>query len=276
MRTLLVVCLAVVLGVVVGYAVVFDPPSFDSLARKPVGPLPDVPPPAVEDSSDRVQETMPTSPEPSVEESAEPSRPVLWVEQEAELREKPDPDAERVRRDLETTRVSVDFRSTPIEEVARALAEQSGAEIAVAIRCYEERTRAELQVTLESRTASIAEALDLVCEREKLVWWVEGEKVTIAPTLPRPEIVEVRYPLGDSPEKLLGHEPDGIADLIREKVDPAVWDEMGKVRREGYVDRDCVLVVRAPKATQRKVLALLRERARMAARNPREPGEEER
>ena len=75
-------------------------------------------------------------------------------------------------------------------------------------------------------------------------------KLTTLAGVPRP-MVEVRYPVG----AFRGHEPDAIADRVRDRIRPGVWDEGGEVAaRDGNI-----LWVKAPKDVHLEVLTLLRK-----------------
>jgi len=105
-------------------------------------------------------------------------------------------------------------------------------------------------------------ALDRIMTKFGLIWWIERGEVRIGASLPasmyflrRHDIADLVAPAPGSGTKgsLAG---DGIADRVRDQIDPAVWKEGGKVWFGG---EDKVLMVRAPPKTHERVRVYLAE-----------------
>jgi hypothetical protein len=228
-----------------------DPPDSPRPENAPDSGAPragdEPPPPAPSDAT--------TEPDrPAEGDTPIPGEPAAWARLDLELAEEPDPATERTRKNLETMNVYVSFEKTSLPDVVKFLAEQARTELAIDERLYEERSPQELLVTLPAGPTTVAECLDAIAKSLHIAWWVEGERARIAPFRPREEARRVTIPLGPvCPTG--GLEPDAVADMIREKIDFVVWEEEGEIE----IDHDAnALRVKAPPATLRKILKLLR------------------
>ena len=199
--------------------------------------------------------------------------PDEWRALDEDLREK-QTDVQ-TREDIEATRIFVDFRGVPLADAARFIEVQTGIRVRVHPMTWEERTQEDVAVTVEAGTRSMSETLGLFRGRGRIYWWIEDGGVLLAPRLPTPEFVERTFPLGrltderkgprwryldgDRFEARVGFEGDAICDIVRQRIDAAVWDEGGDV---DFADEENALTVKAPLATQRRILTLLRKLAR--------------
>jgi hypothetical protein len=71
---------------------------------------------------------------------------------------------------LDAVRVNLDFKDTPVEEVARFLAEFSGASVAIDPECLAEMKPDERNLTLMAKEVSLRSALDLLTALKGLAW----------------------------------------------------------------------------------------------------------
>jgi len=196
-------------------------------------------------------ETVPKTTEEAPDEEEERTEPAEWRAIELSVREDSDPADQVTRRDLEASKVFLEARDTPLGDVAKSIAKGTGRKVELLPAIFEELAASELLVTHEPETVTGAEALDRVCRQKHLCWFIRMGVVTIGPqSAALGPMVEVRYPIGE-----IALEPDALADRVRDTISRNTWDEGGEVAaREGKV-----LYVRAQKAVQREVLALLRK-----------------
>jgi hypothetical protein len=203
---------------------------------------------------------LPSVDDPSLEPESPPeepeavaAEPTEWARIELELEDPPE--VVLVSKDVSVTRLSVAFEKTPMLQAVDHIVAQTGVTITQHVDLRECFTAEELAVTLRAESAPLGDILDRLCAPRRIAWWVAADGVHIAVQKPLDPVTKT-YPLGDLPKRGSDTGSDALADRIRENIDPVVWDASGEV---GIGEKGATLIVTAPKSTQKKVLALLRE-----------------
>ena len=124
----------------------------------------------------------------------------------------------------------------------------------------------DLLVDFPAGAITAQEVLDQICTALKLVWWIHGGTVHIAPVRPWDPLVTKRIPVGHL--KTIAHPDTGkefafeghlAANIIRDRIDIEVWEYGGRILTKNHGK---VLLVIAPASTQRKIIAQLRKLTR--------------
>jgi tetratricopeptide (TPR) repeat protein len=194
-----------------------------------------------------------------------------------------DPRAQEISNVLATTMVNIAFEETGLQDAVNFLASYANVNIIVLPSVGEEKSEDELLVSLKADNISVASALALITLTKGLSHRIRQGVVQIGTSaegrgenvLDLYDVKDLTVPIQSFPgedinlvpsggfgfgfgdeedlEPMKQFEGDALADLIRDTIDPEVWDEGGDVTfREGGI-----LVVKAPVDTHKKVQNLL-------------------
>ncbi len=193
-----------------------------------------------------------------------------------------DPRTREIENILASTQVNINYDNTPLREAVNFLAQYANVNIIVLPKVFEEKTEDELLITLKADGITVANALELITMTKGLSYRVEQGVVQIATAaealgnmlLDLYDVKDLTVPIQSFPgedinlvpsggfgfgfeeeqaEPMKAFEGDALAELVRNTIDPEVWDGGGDVQfREGGI-----LIVKAPPATHKKVQDLL-------------------
>ncbi len=184
---------------------------------------------------------------------------------------------------IATTVVNIMFEETGLQDAINFLASYANVNIIVLPSVFEEMSEDELLVTLKADNISVANALELITLTKGLSYRINQGVVQVGTSaegrgtnvLDLYDVKDLTVPIQSFPgedinlvpsggfgfgfgdeednEPIKPYEGDALADLIRDTIDPEVWDEGGDVTfREGGI-----LVVKAPVETHKAVQNLL-------------------
>jgi len=194
-----------------------------------------------------------------------------------------DPRIQEIENLLGSTTVNVNFEDTRLQDAVNFLGQYASVNIIVLPSVEEEKSEDELLVTLRADNISVKSALDLITLTKQLSFRIVDGVVQIGTeaealgemVLDLYDVKDLTVPIKSFPgqdinltpsggfgfglfeedeiEPVQAFEGDALADLIRDTLDTAVWDEGGDVAfREGGI-----LLVRAPRETHGKITQLL-------------------
>lgn len=199
------------------------------------------------------------------------------------LSETADPRDRQVMNVLETTTVNINFTDTRLQDAVSFLQNYANVNIMILPSVFQEHSEDELLVNLQAEGVTVKNALDLITLTKGLSYKIDRGVVQIGTEaesrgpviLDLYDVKDLTVPVRSFPgedinltpsggfgfaffeqeeiEPIKIFEGDALGDLIRETIDPVVWDEGGDVQyREGGI-----LIVKAPKETHAKIRDLL-------------------
>ncbi|MEN8148360.1 MAG: hypothetical protein ABFS86_00970 [Planctomycetota bacterium] len=194
-----------------------------------------------------------------------------------------DPRIQEIENILDSTTVNVNFEETGLQDAVNFLANYANVNIIVLPSVEEEKSEDELLVTLRADNISVRSALELITLTRQLSFRIVDGVVQIGTeseamgdlVLDLYDVKDLTVPIKSFPgddinltpsggfgfglfeeeeiDPIQAFEGDALADLIRDTIDTAVWDEGGDVQfREGGI-----LIVTAPRETHAKINELL-------------------